>query len=465
MGRVQELDVHVSDKAVWRLIHDRLGNYPFANFEKEILAPQGLKAADFERFMRNEAALQQLIGVASLNARLVNPREAEFVYRKEHEESAAELAVFWASNYVDQVTITNGAVGRYYTNQMGRYRVPERTVVNFVAFPASNYVAEADKELAAITNLQARIDEAYARLGTNYFKDSNGVVMAEAAAKQKIRDDEHLRISLLEAHKRAAEFATELHEQPQRDRADNLERLAAAKGYLTQTSPPFDRVSGLEEGDFPPKFRQVALLLITNEPVSFDPIRGEKTVYLIALKEKIPSELPPLEKIVDKVTADYKQAQAQDLARKAGLAFHTTLTNGLAQQRTFTEICVENKVETVALPPFSASTRTLAGLDERINLRLLQNMTAKLQPGQASSFLPLPPEGGFILFLRQRLPFDEAQVKKEMPDFLGTLRNYRQSDAFNQWFRKQVEKDDGVNRWFRRLAEQDQKPSVGAAAQ
>jgi len=58
----------------------------------------------------------------------------------------------------------------------------------------------------------------------------------------------------------------------------------------------------------------------------------KKAVYIIALKNKV-SELPPLEKIQDKVTADYKKAQALDSARKAGASFLGTLTNGLAQKK------------------------------------------------------------------------------------------------------------------------------------
>jgi hypothetical protein len=195
----------------------------------------------------------------------------------------------------------------------------------------------------------------------------------------------------------------------------------------------------LEDTEFPPEFRQQALKLTKDEPLAIKPIVGDQAVYIISLKEKIPSELPPLEKIQEKVTADYKNSQAQDAARKAGAAFHLTLTNGLAQSKAFNDICAEVKVQTVSLPPFSSSTESLTNIDERINYRQVQRLAEDLQPNKASAFTPMPPHGGLILYLRARLPVDEAKVKTELPGFTGRLRAYRQNEAFQQWFRKQAE--------------------------
>jgi len=114
------------------------------------------------------------------------------------------------------------------------------------------------------------------------------------------------------------------------------------------------------------------------------------------------------------------------------------LTNGLAQKKTFGELCAQAKVKTIALPPVAPETTSLPGLDPRISLRQLQHVAMQLQPGQASNFTPTT-DGGFFLYLRDRLPFDEEKVKKELPEFLGKLRQYRQNEAFNQWFRRAAE--------------------------
>jgi parvulin-like peptidyl-prolyl isomerase len=77
-------------------------------------------------------------------------------------------------------------------------------------------------------------------------------------------------------------------------------------------------------------------------------------------------------------------------------------------------------------------------LDERIDLRTLQNVAFKLKPGQASDFQATA-EGGYVAHLKEKIPVSDLQVKAELPDFLTRLRAYRQNEAFNDWFRKEAE--------------------------
>ena len=182
----------------------------------------------------------------------------------------------------------------------------------------------------------------------------------------------------------------------------------------------------------------MALQLRKDAPILYKPIQGERAIYLLALKTNVPGELPTLEQIRDKVTADYKRSQAMEMARKEANTFHIALTNGLAQKKTFADICKEAKVKPVTVPPFSASTNAVAGLDERISFKTLQALAFELKPGEASQFLPNT-EGGFIVYLKEKIPVSDAQVKTDFPDFLARLRAYRQNEAFNEWFRKEAE--------------------------
>src|SRR5438034_7404549 len=56
---------------------------------------------DFWRYMRHEAELQQLFNVVGASAKLLSPREAEILYRKEHEQASTEVVGFWATNYLE----------------------------------------------------------------------------------------------------------------------------------------------------------------------------------------------------------------------------------------------------------------------------------------------------------------------------------------------------------------------------
>ena len=177
--KVKELEIHPGDKAVAALFHEQIRETPLAELEEKYLRPQGLTAADYDRYVRHEVGIRQLVAAASVSAKLINSPEAEALYRKEYQESEVQLGLFWSSNYTGKVVITNGAIGAFYTNRLFLYRVPERTLLSFIEFPATNFFAEAEKQMASRTNIDAAINEQYFQRDTNklFWKDDKGNVV------------------------------------------------------------------------------------------------------------------------------------------------------------------------------------------------------------------------------------------------------------------------------------------------
>jgi hypothetical protein len=435
--KTKEMDIQASDEAVGRLIRDRLGNYPLAEFEQVHLRKERLTLQDFERFMRREAALQQLLNTAGVSAKLLNPKEAEALFRKENEQALTQVAVLAASNYLDKVTVSPSELGKFYTNRMALYRIPERIQVSYIEFPVTNFLAEADKQIATITNFEARIEEEYYRRGTNAFKGTNDAILTADEAKKQIKEDSRKGLARREAHRKAAEFGSELEAQPHAENAATFEKLAAAKGLPVKVTEPFDNRSAGAETNFPPEFRQRAMTLNTNMAVWFNPIVGENAAYVIALKNRLPSEPPQFEKVQEKVTADYKQQQAMELARSAATNFHAAVTNTFSQNKPFADTAKEQNVTVVTPPPFSSSTTTLTNVDERL-FRFLHQVVFDMKPGDVGNILPTA-DGALVIHLRQLNPVDEAKLRAELPEFLNRIRLYRQNEAFNRWFGKQIE--------------------------
>ena len=451
--KLREMNVEASEKAVGLMVQEQLHDYPYDAFVQNFLRPNNLGASDYERFVHHEAAIRQLVATAAVSCRFVNPKEAETLWKKENQEVDTKVALFSPSNYLSKVVITNGAIENFYTNRQGLYRLPERTVISYLAFSASNYLSEADQLIAKRTNINDVVNEYYFRGGTNAWKDTNGVPLPETEAKSKIREELRLGEARGVARRAAADFGTELMNQPEPNKLSTFEKLAADKKLVVRTTAPFDRLSGLDEfkdehlpvtrdeeetTTFTQTLREKAMALTDEKPVLFNAIPGYNSVYLIARKARIPSELQSFEQVKTKVTEDYKNFFAQDLARKAGQAFHTNLTNGLMLKKSFDEIAKADKVTVIDVPPFSPSTKSLTNIDERINLRLLQNFAGNLEVGQASAFIP---QAGIIIYVSGRPAIDEKKMATELDEFIGTLRQIRQGEAFNNWFRRQAEKD------------------------
>src|ERR1041385_3421924 len=188
-AKAEELGIHVSDEAIAALATRMFGDMNIDKFVKEVLEPNHVTAEDLERFLHGEAALQQMVAVVGAAGRMITPAEAELVYRREHQELAGDIIFFHASNYMSKVVITNGALTNWFGPQAARYRVPDRIRVSYVEFAKTNFLADADKHLAGITNLDLQLREFYFKSGTNNFKDTNGVVLSESAAFNRIKEE------------------------------------------------------------------------------------------------------------------------------------------------------------------------------------------------------------------------------------------------------------------------------------
>ena len=439
----KDLGIHVGDDTIERTARNMLHPLQKANinspaaFVKQILEPRGFQWDDFERFVRHELGIQELISTVGLSGKLVTPREAKGLYEREHEELATEAVFASASNYLASVTATPEAISQYYSNHVANYRIPERLQVSYVEYVLTNFLAEANEEMAKMTNIDQRLEAVYQQRGTNYYREAK----SPQEAKEKIREEMRKELMAMAANKKAGPFANELFDK-EPVRAQNLAALAEEKGLTLKVTAPFDLEDGPKDIKVSGDFAKKAFgLSPTNEPYA-GPLLGDEALYVIAFDKRIPSEIPPLDQIRERVTADYKNDQARSLARQAGQALYATLTNGMAQGKTFSNICAEAKFQATELPPFSLSTRAVPQAEEHISLNGrggLKEIAFSTQPGKLSNFQPTT-EGGFILYVKSKLPLDQAKMNADLPSFVESVRQTRQSEAFNEWFRRQAER-------------------------
>jgi len=458
----EQLGIHVNSESIARVANNILRSagrgqlVTLDAFSKQVLRPAGLGEEDLERFIRHELALQQLISVAGLSGKLVTPQEAQSIYEREHQEVAAQAVFFSASNYLASVSAPPEAVSQFYTNQMARYRLPDRVQVSYVKFGISNYLAEATKQFNDITNLNEVLESKLQQLGTNYFLEAK----TPEEKKEKLRELLFKNQLVFNARKKANEFATALFaiEPPQ---TENLEPLAKKQGLTVAVSEPFDQEEGPKELKVAGDFVKAAFGLTSTEPFA-GPLTGDDGVYVIALKGRLPSENPPYESVREQVLHDYKMAQAAQQARQAGETFHTTLTNGLASGKSFTEICTEAKLHPVLPPPLSLSTRSLTNVEDHVSLYQFKQAVFTTAPGKASVFTPTA-EGGFIAFVQSKLPLDEAKLKADLPGFVNSVRQARVNEAFNMWVNLEGQRDPGFKQIMQELEKRNRSSALSGA--
>lgn len=438
LSKVEQMGIHISDDMVVDVARNMLsqfgrgGQVTPQQFSQQALEPRGYSIADFERFVRNYLSIQQLVATFGLPGRLVTPAEARTLFVRENQELAAEAVFFSPSNYLARVTVTPEAIGHYYSNHLAEYRLPERAQVKYVEFSLTNHLEMARAELAK-TNLEEMVTMNLQRLGTNYLRYGTN----ETEVKNRIREELVRSRALIEARRKAAEFATVLLETDA-SMPQSLDVLATSNNLPVQVTKPFGAREIPEGLDVAENFATAAFAVrnATNEYFA-GPIVGPGGVYVIGYHSRLPSEIPAMDQIRDKVTADFKQEQARGIATAAGLRFYNAATNGIGSGKEFTAVAAENNFQAVTLPPFSLASRSLPDIEGRITINELKQVAFALKPGEVSPYQPTS-DGGIVLHLKSKLPLDPQRVETELTNFVNLVRQNRQSEAFNEWFRKEA---------------------------
>jgi hypothetical protein len=402
---------------------------PFQTFVK-MLTSEGLTAADFERFARNDLIIQQLVQTLGLNGSLITPQEATAAYQRMHQDVSAQVVFFLASNYLSQVAVTPPVVAQFFTNYMPQYRLPDRVQVNYVEFNLTNFLAQSKTEWAK-TNLDENVNAAFQKYGMDAFPEAK----TPDEAKAKIRDLLIHQRALADAQRQANDFANAVVNQtPQRP--ENLAAVAKQMGLTVRLTAPFSSPYGPEEFTAPAAFTKSAFALTPDDPFA-GPIAGAYAYYEIALDKKLPSEIPPLDQIRDRVTQDYRMVQATMLAQRAGSNSAPVLAVQSAAGHNFASACIAAGLHPESLPPFSLSTQELPELAGRASLPQIQNAAFGTPVGQTSGFQETE-DGGFIIYVQSRLPVDSTAMNADLPQFTASLRRERASEAFNQWLQAEA---------------------------
>ena len=121
-------------------------------------------------------------------------------------------------------------------------------------------------------------------------------------------------------------------------RPENLATVAKQKGLTVHLTAPFSQEYGPAEFTAPEAFTKAAFGLTPDEPLA-GPIVGRDAIYVIALAKQLPSEIPPLDQIRDRVTRDYQLHEGTLLAQAGRNQFCSDPANRPGRRETVFHPC------------------------------------------------------------------------------------------------------------------------------
>ncbi len=431
--KTEQMNIHVGSATVAQaaLGYLRMYNEPsFESFAARVFGGK-LTADDFQRYLRHELAIEEMFTLYGVPGDLVSKQEAEMLYLRMRQDLAVQAVFFSASNYLAEVPPEPdpSLLRQYYTNNLAKYRLPERVQVNYVWFNVTNNLAAAEKTLG--TNINALVENNYNQLGTNYVR----VGKTPEEARARIRELLIRQTAMTALHRQVNEFAnTVLEITP--PTPENLDRVARTNGMEVKTTAPFDAVQGPKELSTAYNFPQAAFQLdFTNQPIS-QPIPNEDGFYMLALKARLPEEANrPLEAVRSEVVADYKLAEARQLAQQAGDKLNQMVTN--SPGKSFAEICAQAKLTPTPIKiSLSNAKGTLPEVEDHLALQDFKQAAFSTEPGKTSPFYPTE-DGGLVVHVDELVPINPVVMAAEMPEFLSQLRNKRRQEAFSEWYSRE----------------------------
>ncbi len=423
----------------------------FEKFVKDVLLESGkVSEEDFYHWVRDQIGVDILIKLYGLNGDLITSKEAEFFFRRDHELMTVELARFPLTNYTAQIVPTPEEIQDFYTKRQANYRLPPREEINYILFDPTNYLAVADKAMAAMSNLDAQIDSTYLSHDASSYKDAAGNQLTAEAAKAKMKEDFRVQVLARNAAGTNAEQLIQLFKDGRKkDQAatnppitrEELQRFAASNGLTVVTTPPFDEQNPPKELQLQPQYLDIIFHLDANDPEDqyklFPGFNG--CFFFVGLERKYPSENQPLEVVRAKVTEDYRNTKAEELATQDGAKFEAAAQAGLAKGLSFDDVCAEQKIQPQTLTPFSIDTKSIPEVEDQTDFDFrIKRRAYEMPVGQMAPFEPTD-TGGFVLCLKARNEVDDSIVQRDLPAFLATQREQRQFAAFSIWIGREMQ--------------------------
>ena len=417
---------------------DKNGNYSPEIYEKAIpfFEQQGLSRYMLEEFAKSEVAIKQLMATFGLPGAMFSPRVIKNSLEKEKEIFSTEIAIFYNTNFIDQVNVIETNLMRYYTNRMSLWRVPEKTQVNYVNFASTNYTEAAIKKFEedSKTTLDEYINKIYSETDDpDSFVDKEGNKLSEDEAKKEMRDalvkDRSLRLA-----RNAARDFINLYFNKENITEEEFKNIATTNGLTVKLSEPFAVTDTPAELDI--TFSDVQRVFALSETNLYTPpIMGTNNVYAFFFSKKIEAYNPEYKNIQDKVLESYKESEAASKARLKARNFQQSLTNALANgEKTFEQLAQEANAKHITLPDFTSDATALDS-EETIPLSIYQikNNVSLLKAGQAGGMIPST-QAACVLYLKDRKPTAPDIIQQELPAYTKGLLAENLSSAFQEWF-------------------------------
>lgn len=282
------------------------GRFNVDLYARVLRANAGMSRPDFEEMQREDLLVRKVQDLL-LSGIYVSDDELKREFEYENEQVSLRFVQVRAAELEGQVQVSDEQVQAFYDQNKDRYSEPDRVRAELVTYSPGAFAPKVTVEDDEIQT---------------YFKDHASEY--ENKQLEEVRTDIETTLRLNKAVSLARQAAEDDHEKARDGQA--LATLAQASGGTHADIGPVARSEPVPGVGRVPDLMRV--LFSTDAEQVGDVVETDTNAYVVRVVEKIPSRIPDLGQIRDKVTTDARRDAASKKAKERAAAVLAKVQGG-----------------------------------------------------------------------------------------------------------------------------------------
>lgn len=419
--------IRISDREVI----DTIQNLPFLqskgrfdNNAYRMLLEQAFRttARQFEEEIRDFLAIMKLRDEIVKDVKLTDKETIE-AYKNENEKARIAYCLVSPGEFINSITVEPKAVETYYKNNTETFRVPDQVNIDYIGFEYQDY-------RTGIEINDQQVSDYY-----NSNKD-------RFDPKKELKDlKEQIKNELIRADSKKKTFSVaEKVEYTLIDTKKTLEDIAKENSLTVKETGFFSKEGPIPQIGWFPEIQREAFKLKPGEisgliKSDMDFVNG---CYIIRLKAKRPSYIPPIEEVRDRIVSILKDEEALREARQKADKVRGSILDLLKTgNMKFEEAATNLKLELKNTEPF-ARNGYIPGIGSASDIG---ESVFNTKTGEVSA--PIKTHAGYCIFtVSEIIPIDEENFKSQKEDFSKKTLEAKKMRVLNEWYADLIKRAD-----------------------
>ncbi|MDF7808296.1 SurA N-terminal domain-containing protein [Pontiellaceae bacterium B12219] len=390
-------------------------------FVNGFLPRTGMNAKRFENMMAEQVLIQKASAAAAQGA-LVTDDEIKKAFHLYTDKLTVAYAALPRS-LAGTVEVTDEQAKAYYEQNQDEFRMPEKFIVHYVAFPVSDYTNSVEVADELIAQVYEGNKERFIKPETA----TNAV--PEYRSLEEVRDEIYELVSSDMSLRAAANAADAFVAQLASEEATFQGEAEKAGLQIVTKTPPFAATDTPRGIDPTAPFAQAtASLQLTPTQYYSDPVVGRDTVYVIALQKTLDSFVPAFDVVKAEAIESAKIAASEEAYVEKCEAVYAETAAAIENGISFADAASKYNLDVQTTEPFNISSplETEFGRD-------IMGATIQFDKGALVDLISTPDEFLLAYVLDKEIADETITLPPMREDLAAGIRQEKAARLAQAW--------------------------------